>query len=123
MATKNWDFVAIQAFGIDTLVDPVSQMIQKGIPVVQMDTIIAKNDPGVVTFLEPDNVTMAETVTDTLFKSIGGTGNVLMTQGALGHHGARNRAERFRRSLPPHPHLKPLPAHTPDCSVNQTPSR
>jgi len=44
MATKNWDFVAIQALGIDTLLDPVSQMIQKGIPVVQMDTIIAKND-------------------------------------------------------------------------------
>ena len=32
MATKTWDFVAIQAFGIDTLVDPVKQMIGKGIP-------------------------------------------------------------------------------------------
>jgi ribose transport system substrate-binding protein len=27
MATRQWDFVAIQAFGIDTLVDPVKQMI------------------------------------------------------------------------------------------------
>ncbi|MEZ4622780.1 MAG: substrate-binding domain-containing protein [Caldilineaceae bacterium] len=37
MAARDWDFVAIQAFGIDTLVDPVSQMIEKGIPVIQMD--------------------------------------------------------------------------------------
>jgi ribose transport system substrate-binding protein len=120
MATKNWDFVAIQAFGIDTLVDPVSQMIQKGIPVVQMDTIIAKSDPGVVTFLEPDNVAMAETVTDTLFKSIGGTGNVIMTQGALGHSGARKRAEGFRRSLARHPNIKLLSEDSAEWDVNKT---
>ena len=120
MATKNWDFVAIQAFGIDTLVDPVSQMIQKGIPVVQMDTIIAKNDPGVVTFLEPDNVAMAETVTDTLFKAIGGTGNVIMTQGALGHSGARKRAEGFRRSLARHPNIKLLSEDSAEWDVNKT---
>src|SRR5438552_737051 len=108
MATKQWDFVAIQAFGIDTLVDPVQQMIQKGIPVVQMDTIIAKNDPGVVTFLEPDNVAMAETVTETLFKAIGGAGNVIMTQGALGHSGAKKRGEGFKRALARYPNIKLL---------------
>jgi len=120
MATKMWDFVAIQAFGIDTLVDPVSQMIQKGIPVIQMDTIIAKNDPGVVTFLEPDNVAMAETVTETLFKAIGGTGNVIMTQGALGHSGARKRAEGFRRALARHPNIKLLAEDTAEWDVNKT---
>jgi ribose transport system substrate-binding protein len=52
MATKQWDFVAIQAFGIDTLVDPVKQMISKGIPVIQMDTTISKDDIGITTFLE-----------------------------------------------------------------------
>ena len=58
MATKQWDFVAIQAFGIDTLVDPVKQMISKGIPVIQMDTTISKDDIGITTFLEPDNILM-----------------------------------------------------------------
>ena len=112
MATKTWDFVAIQAFGIDTLVDPVSQMIGRGIPVVQMDTIIAKNDPGVVTFLEPDNVAMAETVAETLFKALGGAGNVIMTQGALGHSGAQKRAAGFRaRSQALSERQAPRPGH------------
>jgi ribose transport system substrate-binding protein len=120
MATKNWDFVAIQAFGIDTLVDPVSQMIQRGIPVIQMDTIIAKDDPGVLTFLEPDNVAMAETVTETLFKAIGGAGNVIMTQGALGHSGAKKRAEGFRRALARHPEIKLLAEDSAEWDVNKT---
>jgi ribose transport system substrate-binding protein len=120
MATKTWDFVAIQAFGIDTLVDPVSQMIGRGIPVVQMDTIIAKDDPGVVTFLEPDNVAMAEQVTETIFKSMGGKGNVIMTQGALGHSGARKRAEGFRRTLARYPDIKLLAEDTAEWDVNKT---
>jgi len=120
MATKDWDFVAIQAFGIDTLVDPVSQMIQKGIPVIQMDTIISTNDPGITTFLEPDNIAMGEMVTETLFKAIGGKGNVIMTQGALGHSGAQKRAEGFRRALARYPDIKLLAEDTADWDVNKT---
>ena len=120
MATKSWDFVAIQAFGIDTLVDPVSQMIGRGIPVVQMDTMIAKTDPGVVTFLEPDNVAMAETVAETLFKALGGAGNVIMTQGALGHSGAQKRATGFRRALKRYPNIKLLAEDTAEWDVNKT---
>jgi ribose transport system substrate-binding protein len=120
MATKKWDFVAIQAFGIDTLVDPVSQMIARGIPVVQMDTIIAKDDPGVVTFLEPDNVAMAELVSDTLFKAIGGKGNVIMTQGALGHSGAQKRGQGFKKTLARYPDLKLLAEDSAEWDVNKT---
>jgi ribose transport system substrate-binding protein len=120
IATKTWDFVAIQAFGIDTLVDPVSQMIGRGIPVVQMDTIIAKEDPGVVAFLEPDNVAMAETVADTLFKALGGAGKVIMTQGALGHSGAQKRAEGFRRALKRYPNIELLAEDTAEWDVNKT---
>jgi ribose transport system substrate-binding protein len=120
MATKQWDFVAIQAFGIDTLVDPVKQMIQKGIPVIQMDTIIAKEDPGILTFLEPDNVSMAETVSEQLFKSIGGKGNVIMTQGALGHSGAQKRGKGFTNALKRYPDVKLLAEDTADWDVNKT---
>jgi ribose transport system substrate-binding protein len=52
MATGTWGFVAIQTLGVDTLVDPVSRMIAKKIPVVQMDTLISKNDIGAISFLE-----------------------------------------------------------------------
>ena len=41
MASQQWDFVAIQAFGIGTLTDPVKKMIDAGIPVIDMDTLIA----------------------------------------------------------------------------------
>jgi ribose transport system substrate-binding protein len=120
MATKKWDFVAIQAFGIDTLVDPVSQMIGRGIPVVQMDTIIAKEDPGVATFLEPDNIAMAETVAETLFKALGGAGKVIMTQGALGHTGAQKRATGFKRALKRYPNIELLAEDTAEWDVNKT---
>ena len=120
MAAKRWDFVAIQAFGIDTLVDPVSQLIGRGIPVVQMDTVIAKKDPGVLTFLEPNNVAMAETVSETLFKALGGRGNVIMTQGALGHSGAQKRAEGFRRALKRYPGITLLAEDTAEWDVNKT---
>src|SRR4030081_2906742 len=41
MASQKWDFVAIQAFGIGTLVDPVNKMIDAGIPVIDLATLIA----------------------------------------------------------------------------------
>lgn len=120
MAARDWDFVAIQAFGIDTLVDPVKQMIAKGIPVIQMDTIIAAEDPGIATFLEPDNIAMGETVASLLFDKIGGEGNVIMTQGALGHSGAQKRAEGFRKALAKYPGINLLAEDTADWDVGKT---
>jgi ribose transport system substrate-binding protein len=119
MATKQWDFVAIQAFGIDTLVDPVKQMISKGIPVIQMDTTISKDDIGITTFLEPDNVLMGATVTDALFQKIGGQGKVIMTQGALGHTGATGRAQGFRDTLAKYPNIELLAEDPADWDVNK----
>ena len=54
MASQKWDFVAIQAFGIGTLTAPVQKMIDAGIPVIDMDTLIAPLDTiNVHTFLAP----------------------------------------------------------------------
>lgn len=119
MATKQWDFVAIQAFGIDTLVDPVKSMIAKGIPVIQMDTTISKDDIGITTFLEPDNVLMGSVVTDALFQKMGGKGNVIMTQGALGHTGAQGRAQGFKDTLAKYPDIKVLAEDPADWDVNK----
>ena len=103
MATGSWDFVAIQTLGIDTLVDPISRIIAKKIPVVQMDTLISRNDIGAVSFLEPDNTYMGEVVADALCQSIGGEGNIIQTQGALGHTGVQRRAQGFRKGLERYP--------------------
>ena len=119
MAAKQWDFVAIQAFGIDTLVDPVKQLIAKGIPVIQMDTTISKTDPGILTFLEPDNILMGGAVSNALFQKIGGKGNVIMTQGALGHTGAQGRAKGFKEAMAAFPGIKLLAEDPADWDVNK----
>jgi ribose transport system substrate-binding protein len=119
MAARDWDFVAIQAFGIDTLVDPVSRMIEKGIPVIQMDTTISKDDIGITTFLEPDNIFMGEVVSEALFKAIGGEGNVIMTQGALGHTGAQKRATGFQQAVAKYPNINVIAEDPADWDVNK----
>ena len=54
MASQKWDFVAIQAFGIGTLTQPVQKMIDAGTPVIDMDTLIAPLDQiNVHAFLAP----------------------------------------------------------------------
>jgi len=54
MASQKWDFVAIQAFGIGTLTQPVQKMIDSGTPVIDMDTLIAPLDQiNVHSFLAP----------------------------------------------------------------------
>ena len=67
MASQKWDFVAIQAFGIGTLTQPVNKMIDAGIPVIDMDTLIAPLDQiNVHSFLAPDNEFMGASVTQAL---------------------------------------------------------
>ena len=97
MSSQKWDFVAIQAFGIGTLTAPVRKMIDAGVPVIDMDTLIAPLDQlNVHSFLAPDNEFMGASVTQALMDAIGGEGTVIMTQGALGHTGAQGRGARVR---------------------------
>ena len=106
MASQKWDFVAIQAFGIGTLTQPVQKMIDAGMPVIDMDTLIAPLDKiNVHSFLAPDNEFMGAAVTQALVTKIGGKGKIIMTQGALGHTGAQGRAKGFevgRQALSQH---------------------
>ena len=107
MASQDWDFVAIQAFGIGTLTAAgAGKMIDDGMPVIDMDTLIAPLDQiNVHTFLAPDNEFMGSAVTQALVDAIGGKGKIVMTQGALGHTGAQGRAKGFKsvdQELPRH---------------------
>ena len=109
MASRDWDFVAIQAVEIDTLAAPVNRMIDAGIPVIDMDTLIAPLDQiGVRTFLAPDNEFMGAVVTQALVDAIGGVGTIIMTQGALGHTGAQGRARGFQSVIAQYPNIQVL---------------
>ncbi len=120
MATQDWDFVAIQAFGIGTLTDPVNRMIDKGIPVIDMDTLIAPlDDINVHTFLAPDNEFMGAAVTQALVDAIGGAGTMVMTQGALGHTGAQGRARGFFSVVDKYPDIEVVDEQPADWDVTK----
>src|SRR4026209_178112 len=109
MASQTWDFVAIQAFGIGTLTAPVNKMIEAGIPVIDMDTLIAPLDSiNVHTFLAPDNEFMGASMTQALVDKMGGEGKIVMTQGALGHTGAQGRAKGFESVVKKFPKIEVL---------------
>ena len=121
MASQKWDFVAIQAFGIGTLTQPVQKMIDAGIPVIDMDTLIAPLDQiNVHSFLAPDNEFMGASVTQALVNAIGGKGKMIMTQGALGHTGAQGRAKGFNTVVKQFPNIEVLDTQPADWDVSKT---
>jgi len=120
MASQQWDFVAIQAFGIGTLTAPVQKMIDAGIPVIDMDTLIAPLDQiNVHSFLAPDNEFMGASVTNPLVSKLGGKGKVVMTQGALGHTGAQGRARGFQSVVKNYPDIEVLDTQPADWDVSK----
>jgi ribose transport system substrate-binding protein len=120
MASQKWDFVAIQAFGIGTLTAPVQKMIDAGIPVIDMDTLIAPLDKiNVHTFLAPDNEFMGSAVTGALVAKLGGKGKITMTQGALGHTGAQGRAKGFESVIKNNPGMEVLDTQPADWDVSK----
>ena len=120
MASQKWDFVAIQAFGIGTLTAPVQKMIDAGIPVIDMDTLIAPLDKiAIHSFLAPDNEYMGAAVTQALMDAINGEGIVTMTQGALGHTGAQGRARGFESIVKKYPKVEVVDTTPGDWDVSK----
>ena len=120
MASQKWDFVAIQAFGIGTLVDPANKMIDAGIPVIDLDTLIAPLDTiNVHTMLAPDNIFMGSSVTQQIVDAMGGEGTIIMTQGALGHSGAQGRAKGFEKIIKNYPKIQVLNTDPADWDVTK----
>jgi ribose transport system substrate-binding protein len=97
MAGQDWSWVQIHPQAIDAFVDPIKKLVAKNIPVIDMDTRFVQDlsKLGIVTFLEPDNFFMGSAVTQTLLKALNFKGNVVHTQGPLGHTGAQGRAAGF----------------------------
>ncbi len=120
LATQKWDFVAVQTFGIGTLNEPMQRVIDAGTPVIAMDTMMApEGQLALHTFIAPDNVMMGSTVTSQVMAAIGGEGNVIMTQGALGHSGAQGRAKGFKNVVAAYPNVKVLDEQPADWDVTK----
>ena len=111
IANSDWAFVAVHPGASDALIDGANAVIEKGVPLIIMDTRLIQ-DPeefqnyGYLTFLEPDNIYMGSTVANELFKAMGGEGEVIHTQGALGHTGAQGRAAGFNQTVANFPNIK-----------------
>ena len=124
IAKHDWDFVAIQPGSIGTLVKPVEALTKRGIPVIDMDTLIAPlpllEKIGILTFITPDNVAMAESVVQALVDKMGGRGKIAQTWGRQGHTGAQGRAQGFYNIVSKYPNIEVVDDQPGDWDVNRT---
>lgn len=121
MATKDWDFVAIQAYAIKTLEEPVKRLIEKGVPVIDYDTRIVPEgqDIGLWTFMTPDHEGQAERATEIIIQQMGGKGKIVHTQGDLAHSGAQLRAKGFHNVVAKYPEVEVIDEQPGDWDINK----
>lgn len=107
VAAGEWDFIVIQSIATNTGLDEVQKMIDKGIPVINIDGWIAEPHDAVAihTMIKSDSVAMGEAVGDALAAAINYEGNIVHTQGLLSHSVARERAEGFHNSMAKYPNI------------------
>jgi ribose transport system substrate-binding protein len=124
IATQDFDFVAVHPSASDALADAATQVIDSGKTLIIMDTRLLQ-DPEefaqfpYLTYLEPDNIYMGETVAKQLFDAIGGEGEVIHTQGALAHTGAQGRAVGFNNMLKQYPNITVVDETPGDWKIDQ----
>jgi ribose transport system substrate-binding protein len=124
IASRDWDFVAVQPGSIGTLVESTEILTSRGIPVVDMDTLIAPfpllQEIGILTFITPDNVVMAESVVQALVDKMGGAGKIAQTWGRQGHTGAKGRAQGFYNVVSRYPDIEVVDDQPGDWNVALT---
>jgi len=110
LVTEKWDFVAVQPGAIATLIEPIQALVEAGTPVIDMDTLIAPlqdlQSLGVLTFIAPDNVFMAESVVQKLIDKMGGAGKISHIGGQPGHTGAQARGQGFWNLVNKYPDIE-----------------
>ncbi|MCA9907636.1 MAG: sugar ABC transporter substrate-binding protein [Anaerolineae bacterium] len=121
--SQDWDFIALQPFSIGSLVEPLTAAIGEGVPVVDLDTLIAPmpqmQDMGIITLIAPDNVFMSESVVRELVKQMGGEGKIAHTWGAQGHTGAQGRAQGFYNVMAEYPNIEVVDDQPADWDVTR----
>jgi ribose transport system substrate-binding protein len=123
IASQPWDFVAIHPAAVNAYVEQVRMLIDRGIPVIDMDTRLADDlvSLGVVTFLEPDNLWMGEQVTQAIIDAVQSQSfEIIHTQGQLTHTGAQGRARGFRKAIDRYPGIRVIDESPGDWDPDQT---
>lgn len=127
ISADQWDFVAVHPAASDALIDGANAVIANGTPLIIMDTRLIQ-DPDEfaaydhLTYLEPDNIYMGTTVAEELFKAINYEGEVVHTQGQLGHTGAQGRAEGFNLAVAKYPDITVVDETPGDWQIEPTAS-
>ena len=100
-----------------------SILVEAGIPVIDMDTLIAPlqelPDLGVLTFIAPDNVFMAESVVQKLIDEMGGAGKIAHIGGQPGHTGAQARGQGFLNLVARYPDIEVVDDQPADWNVTR----
>jgi ribose transport system substrate-binding protein len=121
IATETWDFVAVQPNTIDVLVEPIQALIDGGVPVIGMDTLIApldrQREMGVLSFIAPDNVFMASSVMNKVVEKMGGAGKISHLGGQPGHTGAQARGQGFLNIVAQYPDIEVVDDQPADWNV------
>jgi len=111
-AGGDWDFFAVQAHQIGILEEPCRRMKKRGIPIIDMDTLLVERDRlrevGAWTFITPDHVKMAEQCTRYMIEKIGGRGPVIHIGGESAHSGAQDRKRGFENVVAEYPEVRVL---------------
>jgi ribose transport system substrate-binding protein len=119
---EDWDFVAVQANQIDALVEPLQTLIDAGVPVIGMDTLLApfekQQEMGVLSFIAPDNVFMAASVMNVLVAQMGGQGKIARLGGQAGHTGAQARGQGFLNAVAQFPNIEVVDNQLADWDIN-----
>ena len=123
LSTQDWDFVAVQPNAIGALIEPILNLVDQDIPVIDMDTLIAPlqdlQDLGVLTFIAPDNVFMAESVVQRLIDKMGGEGKIAHIGGQPGHTGAQARGQGFWNLVNKYPDIEVVDDQPADWDVTR----
>jgi ribose transport system substrate-binding protein len=110
LANQEWDFVAVQAYQIDSLEPAIRRLKSRNIPVIGMDTHLVAmermREAGVWVQIEPDQEFMGRTSTQYLVDKIGGSGKVIHIGGHSGHSGAKGREKGFNSVIANYPEIE-----------------
>lgn len=123
LSTQEWDFVAVQPNAIGALIEPILNLVAQNTPIIDMDTLIAPlqdlQDLGVLTFIAPDNVFMAESVVQRLIDKMGGAGKIAHIGGQPGHTGAQARGQGFWNLVNKYPDIEVVDDQPADWDVTR----
>jgi ribose transport system substrate-binding protein len=123
IARQDWDFVAIHPAAVNAYIDEVRELIDRDIPVIDMDTRLADDllGLGVVTFLEPDNLWMGQQVTQAILDAVESESfEIIHTQGQLTHTGAQGRARGFSKAIERFPGIRVVDETPGDWDADKT---